>query len=271
MSLKFQPIQLLLVEDNPSDARFVKEILKEKGRDKFTVQDVNLMSEALKILSDNEFDVILLDLNLPDSRGLDALLRISEKQFDVPVIVLTGMDDESLGPTAIQMGAQDYLTKGELSPDLLVRSIWYAIERHHLRKQQERELGTIESLSLSAPQTTPSSEKNRISLQEKSPAVIEEMTKRFRSLLSLAAGKTEAYAEEKISDEIREIGLTLATNDAGTHDIIGVYIRAQNEELENKSTEERAQVMELARQMAFELMGYVLSTYRNRLRTLKKS
>jgi two-component system, NarL family, sensor histidine kinase UhpB len=120
---------ILLVEDNPGDARLVREMLAEAGGGSFAVHWVTSLSEALEHLARGGIDLVLLDLGLPDSLGLDTFLRAYEPASHLPFLVLTGYADEILGATAVRQGAQDYLPKGEVTGSLLHRAIRYAIER----------------------------------------------------------------------------------------------------------------------------------------------
>jgi diguanylate cyclase (GGDEF)-like protein/PAS domain S-box-containing protein len=127
---------VLLVEDNPGDARLLREIFNEPTSPASTLIHVESMSEAEKHLAEHEVDVVLLDLALPDAQGLGALRRARTAAPRVPVVVLTGMDDEALAAQALQEGAQDYLVKGrivggsEVETRGLFRALRYAVERH---------------------------------------------------------------------------------------------------------------------------------------------
>jgi two-component system, cell cycle sensor histidine kinase and response regulator CckA len=124
-----QPIQVLLVEDNPADVRLLLEILREVSFDRFAVTQVDRLDEGINHLTITSFDVILLDLTLPDSLGLETFLKLHQRVPAMPIVVLTGLDDETLTLRAMQQGAQDYLVKGKVTGDLLARSLRYAIER----------------------------------------------------------------------------------------------------------------------------------------------
>jgi len=130
-------IKILLVEDNPADARLLREMLAEVTTAQFELTLVERLSDAVQRLSEESFDVTLLDMMLPDSAGLDILLRAQEQAPSVAMIVLTGtFEDEALAVKAVKEGAQDYLFKDQVDGPLLVRSIRYAIER----KRAEEEL-----------------------------------------------------------------------------------------------------------------------------------
>ncbi|MBI2957447.1 MAG: response regulator [Chloroflexi bacterium] len=119
---------LLLIEDNPADARLIKEMLagEQAHYDLEWRQD---LATGLASLGSDRIDLVLLDLNLPDSRGLDTVATILEKAPRVPVVVLTGVSDEELAIRAVRNGAQDYLVKGQVDTAQLVRSIRYAVAR----------------------------------------------------------------------------------------------------------------------------------------------
>ena len=120
---------LLLVEDNPGDARLLREMLNEQGSQHTELTHVQYMSEAEKHLAEHAVDIILLDLGLPDAHGLAAVRRAHAVAPRVPLVVLTGMDDEALASQALQEGAQDYLIKGQIDARGLLRSLRYAVER----------------------------------------------------------------------------------------------------------------------------------------------
>lgn len=129
-----ETLKVLLVEDNPGDARLVQEMLNEINGRTFEVKRVNRLSAALKVLAEEEVDTILLDLSLPDSQGLDTFLEIQAHAAQIPIVVLSGLDDKTLAFEAVRRGAQDYLVKWDVNDNLLIRSIQYAIERKRLEE-----------------------------------------------------------------------------------------------------------------------------------------
>ena len=119
-------IRVLLVEDNPGDARLFTELLRGAGASDLKMVQVDRLAAALDRLNRDPFDVMLLDLSLPDASGLDTLVRAHAQAPKIPIVVLTGHDDEALAVRAVRAGAQDYLVKGHVDGELLVRSIRYA-------------------------------------------------------------------------------------------------------------------------------------------------
>jgi len=141
---------LLLVEDNPGDARLLREMFNEHGSSYTELTHVECMSDAEKHLAEREVDIILLDLGLPDAQGVGAVRRVRAAAPHVPVVVVTGLDDESLAAQALQEGAQDYLIKGQIDARGLLRALRYAIERKIMEEalfvEKERAQVTLNSI-----------------------------------------------------------------------------------------------------------------------------
>jgi PAS domain S-box-containing protein len=135
-------IRVLLIEDDPEDAQLLRDMLAEARGTRFDVKWADRLLAGLEHLAEGEIDVLLLDLSLPDSVGLDTVLTVHSQASGVPIVVLTGLDDEALAMKAVRKGAQDYLVKGQVDSNLLVRSMRYAIERKRaeeaLRESEER-------------------------------------------------------------------------------------------------------------------------------------
>ncbi len=130
-------IHVLLIEDDEDDYIITRDLLAEELSQGFRVVWAKDLAAGLEQLSVATFDVVLLDLSLPDSQGLPTFTAVHESSQRVPVVLLTGLSDESLGVKAVQEGAQDYLVKGELDGLVLVRAIRYAIERKKTKDQLE--------------------------------------------------------------------------------------------------------------------------------------
>src|SRR5918997_2390338 len=135
-------IRVLLVEDNPGDARLVEILLSEVDAPRFAITHAERLEEAVECLGEADFDVILLDLSRPDSSGLETVSRTRAAAPRTPMVVLSGQDDEETALRAVQRGAQDYLIKGQGSGDTIARVIRYSIERERteekLRQSEER-------------------------------------------------------------------------------------------------------------------------------------
>src|ERR1700761_8827262 len=135
MSAGAEQIRILLVEDDDGDAFLVEELLLEAGTG-VTVQRARLLADSWKLI--HGAACVLLDLGLPDSRGLAGLRWLLEREPDAAIVVLTGLADEYLGEEAVRAGAQDYLVKGEVTGKLLLRVIRYAMERRRWDEAQRK-------------------------------------------------------------------------------------------------------------------------------------
>ncbi len=127
-------MHILLVEDNPGDARLLHEYLNDTDACRFQMVHVDRLSSGLERLAESRFDAVLLDLSLSDSCGLETLTTMRAAATGIPIVVLTGIDDETLGLRLVQAGAQDYLVKGQVTSHLLIRSLRYAVERKRLEQ-----------------------------------------------------------------------------------------------------------------------------------------
>jgi len=152
-----QPIRILLVEDNPADARLLQEALAETA-EPFDVSHVELLQAALDRVASEPFDAVLLDLFLPDSRGMETVERATAAVPQAPIVVLTGSDDEAVAIEAVRRGAQDFLVKGFADGRSLARAIRYAVERKRAeealvaaRAQAVHERNRLEALMESLP------------------------------------------------------------------------------------------------------------------------
>lgn len=124
-----QNYSLLLVEDNPADADLIKEYLAEDQSSLYKVTGARTLKSARELLELENFDIVLLDLSLPDSSGLDTVRSLLSDYPQIVLVVLTGLKDQQIALQSVRFGAQDYLEKDQLTPTLLHRSISYALER----------------------------------------------------------------------------------------------------------------------------------------------
>ncbi|NHN42751.1 GAF domain-containing protein [Halorubellus sp. JP-L1] len=154
-----ETLDVLLIEDNPGDVRLIEEMLGDAERlfervgsgehaaSETRIHHESTLAAGVERCSADDVDVVLLDLGLPDSRGLETLAAVTGATEFVPIVVLTGLNDEGVGVSAIQHGAQDYLVKDEVTSDLLVRSIHYAMERNRQDRERARRREELEALN----------------------------------------------------------------------------------------------------------------------------
>jgi PAS domain S-box-containing protein len=137
-------INILLIEDNPADSELIGIFLKGSYASRCSVVTADSLTKGVELLDKDAFDVIIADLSLPDSAGLETFNKVNEKAPHIPIIVLTGMEDESIGINAVKLGAQDFLIKGKIKGKELTRSINYSIERHKLLLELEEKARLLE-------------------------------------------------------------------------------------------------------------------------------
>lgn len=140
-------LTILLVEDNPGDVDLIRLMLAETETVTFAVKPAHTLSEAMGFLKENSIDLVLLDLGLPDSGGLDTFLTLHAAASDVPIIILTGNYDQEASVTAVKEGAQDYLVKGQINQNLIVRAIRYALERKQAEDNIRRQISITKAIN----------------------------------------------------------------------------------------------------------------------------
>ena len=145
MDNNIETIEILLFEDNPGDTGLIEAMLEEFTDFSYKLKNVETLNEGLNLLEDRSFDVILLDLGLPDSEGIKTFISVHKKCHEAPIIILTGLTDERTGINAVKRGAQDYLVKGQVESKLLGRSIKYSIERKKAEEEIQIFANIVES------------------------------------------------------------------------------------------------------------------------------
>jgi DNA-binding NtrC family response regulator len=145
--MEIKTITVLLIEDNPDDAALIQRYLAGFLRVTYKVTHAGCLADGMELLHSADFDVILLDLGLPDGPvGIKTFEQVYARASQVPIVVLTGHDDEEIAIESVQKGAQDYIVKGQVVGSMLGRSILYAIERRKLLSQLEHSAREIKEL-----------------------------------------------------------------------------------------------------------------------------
>lgn len=144
--MSIRPIHILLVEDHAGDARLLRELLAEAGAERFALIHVDRLDTGIRHLHHTAVDIILLDLSLPDSQGPETLVKMHAAAKGVPIVLMTGLEDEELGLRLVQAGAQDYLVKGHVSAPLLTRALNYAVERARLERELREKTRLLQSV-----------------------------------------------------------------------------------------------------------------------------
>ena len=255
--------QLLHVEDNPADVRLVAALLEEDCDVRFEIRHSDSLSGAKNLLLTAGAltpDVMLLDLGLPDRQGLETLNGILPIATDVPIVVLTGLDDEQLGRSAVARGAEDYLQKQQVSsPGLLRRTLDYAISRHHRRKTQGIEnhdpmaSGEVDRCWFDDP----ASQGESVAFRDRFPDVFEQLIGRYTKLL-------EAHGQDAVDSLLGEhadaILAVMTKEDAQPSDLVDLHSTALR--LATGSGNGDAELRERARFVSLTMMARLAGAYR---------
>ncbi|MBC7188383.1 MAG: response regulator [Calditrichaeota bacterium] len=265
-----EPYKVLLVEDNPGDARLVEIALSEPGPVPFRLERVGLLSAALRRLEKEKFDVVLLDLSLPDSQGLDTVVAVRKQNPEVPVVVLTGLDDERSSVDALHMGAQDYLVKGTATGETLRRTIRYAVERRKILDDLKalRENGQDNEMSLRAALAAYRQMLNGKSaifedvdqpLKERKPRFLEDIAELYAELMEAYLGNG---AQKSADPRMTHLVMRLREESAGACDIVEIHTHAIQRKLTQDDLAAQKGAAIKAQVFIVEVLGRLLSLYK---------
>lgn len=204
-------IKALIIEDNPQDLRLIEEMLREVKKPSFELTGSNTLKKGLKNLVNDIFDILLLDLNLPDSTGLDTFASVYEQAPEIPIVILSGFDDEETAIRAVREGAQDYLVKGQVNSLLLSRSISYAIERKLIEDELIRHRYYLNEL---VEKRTEELEETNRCLQEEikeKEILIEEIYRRIQFTLQIISGIMEITPSMVQEEDFNELNIKSQT------------------------------------------------------------
>ncbi len=265
-------IKVLLVEDNPDDVEFIRILSTEMTGGSFDITTADCLSVGMKLLSGGKFDIILLDLFLSDSIGIDTLLAFHTIIADLPVIIMTGYNDEKLAFEAVQKGAQDYLVKGQVDANLLWRSVNYAIERKKLlaqleqmrqRERQDKEIKSLKLISGSSPTEVTAQFLGITSLKKYAPDIYKDISQRYCELLDFSVKRRIYKVEDNISESLRLLSESLGFLKAGPRDVIEIHTEVLEKKCRGAAHMKVQAYVEEGRTMLLELMGYIVMFYRN--------
>ena len=184
MKTRDKKSRVLLIDDDKDDLQMIEDILfKMNGHAQdFVLETAQNLEAGILRLAKNNIDIVLLDLHLPDSQGIETFVKLNKAAPEIPVIIMSVIYDDALAIEAVRKGAQDYLFKKETSPEVLVRTIRFAVERHRLKLELAKANTRLERLALIDPITELF---NRRGLQEILSHEIQRAHKKRSNLLAL--------------------------------------------------------------------------------------
>ena len=267
-------VRVLLIEDNPTDALLMREACTDVRGMTFDLVSVETLAAAQRALrgGGGGFDICLLDLGLPDSQGLETFERLRLESDDIPILVLTGLEDEDAGTQAIQQGAQDYLMKREIDAALLGRSVRYAIERTRLqrsleqirqRESAQREMESIEQMGDSLPTSVTASLYAGQPLSESRPEEFGKAAEQYAEFVTQALEARIFRIESPVPDRLRALGEHLGFLRSGPRDIVEIHGQALRTLVKDDNPLRTNALIEESRLILLGLMGNLVSYYRH--------
>ena len=266
------PLNVLLVEDNPTDVLLVKDALADVTGIEFYIAVANRLQQALQQLADEKFDVVILDLGLPDSNGIATFEQLQMESPEMPVLVLTALSDESLATLAVQRGAQDFLIKSQLQHSLLGRFIRFAIERHHLQRtlqgihekeQREHELQSMERLVQVGGTSITAGIYSGAPLSYTLPREFGNLVSRYSEVLDITLEEAIYGEDNGRSEALRQLAVELGFLCASPRDAIDIHTAALKAKTINVPWKKAQAYREEGRLTVLELMGNLTGYYRS--------
>lgn len=266
-------IDVLLVEDDLAFAELVQRMLVDDREIDFRMRRVSSLSDAVTAMKEQLPHATLLDLGLPDSQGLGTVRRFVEDAGDSALLVLTAVEDQHLAQGSLALGAQEYLVKDSVSPELLSRAIRYAVDRQGLINQlrtareaesRERELRQVERLAAAPVLSATAAMYGNQTLAERAPGRVADMQAEYGRLLDEALEARVFDTQRPTRDDLRSMAAVLGYLGATPRDVVSIHSASLRVRMAEVGYERSQAYLEEGRIMVLELMGYLVSWYRNR-------
>ena len=225
-------IKILIIDDDPGDVELVREILLQPEGEPVQLEAAGSLRAGFERLSQGNIDLVLLDLGLPDSKGMATVVKTYSEYPEIPIVVLTGHEDQALGAQALQSGAQDYLSKGKIDHQVFVRSIRYAIERNRLvlalerskeRERREREISALEEFRMNPAASVVAEMYEDRGLQEGAPQLFEQLVIRYSDILDLALEEKVLKIKHGTSRRIEAMAKELGHLKCRPNDVVDLH------------------------------------------------
>lgn len=264
--------KILLIEDNPGDVRLLQDMVVGENFKDYVMEDVGNLEAGLALLASDPFDVVLLDLTLPDSDGIETVQDVVANRSDVPVIVLTGPLPPKGELDLIKAGAQDFVAKGDFTPALLRRVIDYAIERNRLTEQltasrreaqRERDLQSLEVLSGSRNTQTTAESYGELSIRISDEQVFELLAEEYESFISGVLNRRAHGDVPGLESRIQGFAQRLGSLRGRPRDLTEIHVAACRRASRFANRRRREAMSSEAQFLLIEVMGYLALYYRS--------
>lgn len=271
-------LRVLLVEDSPSDLLLTRELFSAATGMLFKVEHAGRLQEALERLHAEPFDAVLLDLGLPDSQGVETFVRLHEAAPDVPVLILTALDDDEAGARVIRGGAEEFLVKRQAQNAILRNAVRFTVlrsavqrerEEDRQREEQTRELQGVDRLTHAGGPAVTARIYSGSPLREHAADEFKAAVAEYEDLLGSAVERRLFQSEEGCSERLHELGIQLGFLHAGPRDIIEIHSSALRKQTAGLPPPKARVLLEEGRIMLLELMGHLTNYYRGLLLRLQ--
>lgn len=264
------PLKILLVEDAETVAELLKIWLTEGDTVSIEMDRVLLLSEGLERLAAKTYDAVLLDLNLPDSSGLDTVRSVVQHSPMVPVVVLTGAADPHQAIEAVKLGAQDYVVKTHMSADAIIQSLIHAVERQRRAPKADHERprhwieGEVERIQQLAGGSWPiEREDDEGTLRSRQPDVFDALAEDYSQLLTAIVEASQADVGFDASEGLSAICEQMAEAWAGPVDVLALHAAVLRSRLSTATVDELKSHPNATRSLGLQFMGHLAAAYRD--------
>ena len=256
--------RILLIEDNPADADLITDELGSSPEHGYEVVTATRLQDGLEKLQGGSFDLVLLDLSLPDCRGLETFLRVYRRHPEIPIVIISGLDDLSLAFDAVRSGAQDYLFKGELDQAMLLKAVQFAVERHERLRRLNPYLSgpSLRDGGADGEEGEGPPAKGRV-IQTDDPELFTMLTERYRELVELACKQRLYRMVQNVSGELHGLAMYLCMLQAGPEDAEAVHVAALEQLVGQVAPDQASTYVEEAQLLLIELYRYLTEFYRD--------